>query len=91
MKEVLGGARSQASAQQATTSGGKSFRESIGGKGDINQFTDLSNPQTETARKSTAEEDERARKLLGMFGWINASRAVLMAAGGAVGLFVALQ
>ena len=91
MNERLGGARSQASAQQATRTGGRTFAESIDGKDDISQFTDLSDPQTTTARKASAEEERRVQELLGTFGWLNAGRALLMGAGGVVGLFIALQ
>ncbi|KAK5136309.1 hypothetical protein LTR08_003682 [Meristemomyces frigidus] len=89
LTEDLGGARSQASAEYSNQ-GGKTAMESISGKGDISEFTDLSNPQTETARPSTAGEDARARELLATFGWMNAARSVLMLVGGIVGLGVAL-
>ena len=90
INERLGGARSQASAKQATRTGDKTFDESIAGKDDISQFTDLSNPQTETARKSSTEDDKRVRELLGTFGLLNAGRAAVMIGGGVVGLLSAL-
>ncbi|KAL1304368.1 hypothetical protein AAFC00_003371 [Neodothiora populina] len=56
-----------------------------------NQITDLSGPQSKTRDDSTAREDERARELLGKFGRMNMGRAVLIGAGGVVGLCTALM
>ncbi|KAK5946638.1 hypothetical protein PMZ80_000781 [Knufia obscura] len=91
MNEERGSARSEKSAKQGATSGGaRSAEESVEGKGQASQFTDLSGPQGKAEKSSTQAEDEEVRELLGKFGRMNAGRAVLMAAGGIVGLATAL-
>ena len=92
MNEDKGGARSQASADQRQEgmSGGRSAEDSVNGKGQAPQFTDLSGPQAKTDRDSSAEEDEKVRQLLTKFARLNLVRACLMIAGGLVGLLTAL-
>jgi Domain of unknown function (DUF1772) len=91
MNEERGGARSEKSAAQANTQAGdRSADDSVAGKGEAAEFKDLSVPQTKTKENTTQAEDEEVRELLGKFGRLNAVRAVLMAAGGMVGLTTAL-
>jgi len=88
--EDLGGARSEKSANEGGMKGGKTAEESVEGKGGVNEFTDLSGPLGKTEREGTEEEERQVKELLGKFGWMNASRAALIGAGGLVGLFTAL-
>ncbi|KAH7308809.1 hypothetical protein BKA65DRAFT_174381 [Rhexocercosporidium sp. MPI-PUGE-AT-0058] len=88
--EDLGGARSEKSANEGGMKGGKTAEESVEGKGDVNEFTDLSGPLGKTEREGTEEEERQVKELLGKFGCMNASRAALIGAGGLVGLFTAL-
>lgn len=91
MNEKKGGARSEKSAQEGQYSAGqRNADDSVSGKGDPNQYTDLSGPQSNTPRESTAKEDEEVREMLGKFGRQNAVRAVLGGVGGIVGLVAAL-
>ncbi|KAG7407597.1 hypothetical protein Forpe1208_v013420 [Fusarium oxysporum f. sp. rapae] len=86
----LGGARSEkASKDDASTD--RSSWESVKGTGEGFEFTDLSGPQEQTERESTAEEDEKVRNLLERFRWLNLVRAVLIGAGGVVGLYAAIN
>ena len=88
LNEELGGARSQRN--DGAGAGQRSALESVDGKGQVNQFRDVSGPQGKTGRDSTKAEDEEVRELLGTFGRLNGLRALLMAAGGVVGLATAL-
>lgn len=90
--EDLGGSQSAASAAFREKIGAKprTADESVNGKQDVSQWTDLSDPQGRTERESTAEEDEEVRGLLTKFERLNYVRAVLMGAGGVVGLVAAL-
>jgi hypothetical protein len=90
--EEMGGSRSAASAQYREEKGSqtRSAEESTDSKDDVSQWTDLSGPQGKTAQDSTKSDDEEVRKLLDKFGKLNAVRAVLMGAGGMVGLMAAL-
>jgi hypothetical protein len=92
MNERLGGAHSAQSARYREAIGAKprSAEESVNGKEDVSQWTDLSGPQEKTGREATAEEEERVRELLGRFGRLNYVRAGLMGVGGVVGLVAAL-
>lgn len=90
--EKKGGARSQRSAKQGQyMAGERNADDSISGKGEPNQFTDLSGPQSKTGFESTAEEDERVRAMISKFGYQNAVRAILGGVGGVVGLITALS
>ncbi|CAG7555222.1 unnamed protein product [Fusarium equiseti] len=83
----LGGARSK------KAGGGKTDRsalDSVLGSGEGDEFTDLSGPQERTKDESSQEEDEKVRELLEKFRWLNLVRAVLIGAGGVVGLYAAL-
>lgn len=64
--------------------------DSVNGKGEANQWTDLSGPQEETPMKSSSAEDEKVREMLGVFGRQNMVRAVFMGLGGVVGLLASL-
>ncbi|RBR19022.1 hypothetical protein FVER53590_10122 [Fusarium verticillioides] len=86
----LGGTRSEKAAEQ-DTSLDRSAWESVKGTGQGFEFTDLSGPQEQTERDSTAEEDEKVRSLLERFRWLNLVRAVLIGAGGVVGLYAAIS
>ncbi|KAG9496611.1 hypothetical protein J7337_011387 [Fusarium musae] len=86
----LGGTRSKKAAEQ-DMSLDRSAWESVKGTGEGFEFTDLSGPQEQTERDSTAEEDEKVRSLLERFRWLNLVRAVLIGAGGIVGLYAAIS
>lgn len=97
MNADKGGSRSERSAGVLTASGTSAGREgartaadSVDGKGEANQWADLSGPQGKTPRGSTAKEDGKAREMLGVFAQQNWVRAVLMACGGVVGILTAL-
>lgn len=87
--EDRGGARSAQSAKMGAT-GGHTAEESVDGKDDINQLTDLSGPQEKTKGKPTREEDDEVQDLIARFSRLNGVRAVLMGLGGFVGLIGAL-
>lgn len=92
MNEELGGSRSAESARQnKTKAGDRSAEDSVYSKGEASEFTDLSGPQTKTKQDSSKEQDEEVRQLLGKFAAMNAVRAVLIGAGGIVGLWTALM
>ncbi len=59
-------------------------------KGGLDQFTDLSGPQAETDKGTSSEDDRKVKELLGNFGQLNAVRAILLGAGGILGLWTAL-
>ncbi|EXK29771.1 hypothetical protein FOXG_11715 [Fusarium oxysporum f. sp. lycopersici 4287] len=84
----LGGTRSE-KASEYDTSTGRSAWESVKGTDEGFEFADLSGPQEQTERESTVEEDEKVRELLERFRWLNLVRAVLIGAGGVVGLYAA--
>ncbi|KAH7409657.1 hypothetical protein BKA64DRAFT_774602 [Cadophora sp. MPI-SDFR-AT-0126] len=91
--EELGGERSEKSAREGEGKGklgGRSARDSVEGKGDINEFGDLSGPQERTERGGTAEDERVVRELLEKFKWLNLCRAVLIGCGGVVGLVTAI-
>ncbi|KAF5675775.1 hypothetical protein FHETE_2378 [Fusarium heterosporum] len=88
----LGGTRSKNAAQDHTSvSTGRSALESVKGTGEGVEFTDLSGPQERTSRDSTAEEDDQVQELLEKFRWLNLVRAVLIGAGGLVGLYSSMR
>ncbi|KAF9875013.1 hypothetical protein CkaCkLH20_07707 [Colletotrichum karsti] len=93
--EEKGGSRSVDSAkglkkQGRFKPGQRSALDSVNGEGEVSQWTDLSGPQEQTPLPSTPEDDEMVREMLTTFGWQNMTRAVLMAAGGVVGIVTAL-
>ncbi|KAK8856698.1 hypothetical protein PGQ11_012610 [Apiospora arundinis] len=93
--EELGGSRSaQAAAANARSAaykpGQRSAADSVAGKGEGSQFTDLSGPQEKTPLGSSEAEDEEVRQLLGKFAKMNAVRAAFCMVGGAIGLLTAL-
>ena len=97
MNEERGGKRSASSAGSANarsssphSSQKRSAEDSVAGKGEGDEFTDLSGPQPRTERETTKEDDERVRELLGRFGVLNGVRGVLIGVGGVVGLVTAL-
>ena len=87
LNEKLGGARSK----KAADAGGsrKSAEESVSGKDQPYQFTDLSDPQEKTPDESH-EHDDEVKMLLSKFGRLNMIRAVLMGTGGIIGLVTVL-
>jgi hypothetical protein len=89
VNEAKGGSRSQAS-KAAGASQGMSAEESVDGKEQVGQFTDLSGPMEKTKEASSKAEDEEVRALLAKFGKLNAVRAILLASGGIVGLVAGL-
>ena len=89
LNERKGGARSSRSAELGDE-GGRSAEESVDGKGQVSQWSDLSGPQGRTKADSTKAEDEEVRKLLERFGRMNAVRGLLLGLGGVVGLAVGL-
>ncbi|KAI1024604.1 hypothetical protein LB503_007175 [Fusarium chuoi] len=86
----LGGARSEKAAE-GSASTGRSAWESVKGTDEGFEFADLSGPQEQTERESTAEEDKKVYELLERFRWLNLVRAVLIGAGGVVGLYAAIN
>ena len=91
MNEEKGGARSERSAkEEGEAIGGRKAEDSVAGKGQPSQWTDLSGPQGKTEHSATKEEDEKVWDLLQKFGQLNTVRAVLLGAGGVVGLATAL-
>ena len=90
MNEKKGGSRSESSARESAGKATRSAMESVDGKGQANQFRDLSGPQQKTDKKTTNEDDREVKELLGNFGLLNGMRAVLMLVGGVVGLVTAL-
>ncbi|KAL2069321.1 hypothetical protein VTL71DRAFT_15659 [Oculimacula yallundae] len=91
INENLGGARSSKSAKEGRKGEeGGSAEDSVEGKGDVNEFTDLSGPQGKTDREGSEADERRAKELLGKFKWLNSVRGYLIGAGGVVGLLSAL-
>ncbi|RKL45727.1 hypothetical protein BFJ72_g3272 [Fusarium proliferatum] len=86
----LGGARSEKAAE-GSASTDRSAWESVKGTDEGFEFADLSGPQEQTGRDSTAEEDRKVHELLQRFRWLNLVRAVLIGAGGVVGLYAAIN
>ena len=92
LNENKGGARSEKSAQKGQyRAGERSAYDSVSGKGDPNQFTDLSGPQAKTEKSSTNEEDVEVQERIRKFGRQNGVRAVLCGFGGIIGLVAALS
>lgn len=89
LNERKGGTRS-AQLAKLGDQGGRSAEDSVDGKGQVSQWSDLSGPQEKTGKESTREEDEEVRGLLEKFGRLNALRGVLLGIGGIVGLSVGL-
>jgi hypothetical protein len=89
LNEQKGGARSSRSAELGDE-GGRSAEESVDGKGQVSQWSDLSGPQGSTKADSTKAVDEEVKALLEKFGRLNAVRGVLLGLGGVVGLAVGL-
>lgn len=87
--EDKGGARSARSAESGVT-GGRTAEESVKGKDDINELTDLSDPQEKTKESSIRKEDMEVQELITRFSRLNSVRAFLMGLGGFVGLVGAL-
>ena len=90
MNEEKGGSRSESSARESVGKPTRTAMESVDGKGQANQFRDLSGPQQRTDKKTTNEDDREVKDLLAKFGMLNGARGVLMLAGGVVGLVTAL-
>jgi hypothetical protein len=96
MNADKGGARSSASAAAAQSNGQnykageRSATDSVNGKGEGREFTDLSGPQSRTVDNTSGAEDEKVRELLTKFSRLNMLRAVLLGAGGILGLVTAL-
>ncbi|KAK7955167.1 hypothetical protein PG988_015861 [Apiospora saccharicola] len=89
--EEQGGSRSaQAAKDGRYKPGQRSAADSIAGKGEGRQFTDLSGPQEKTPLGSSKAEEEEVRGLLGKFAKLNAVRAACCMVGGVIGLFTAL-
>lgn len=99
MNEEKGGTRSEKNAAEksgkgqkeggATENKDKAF-SSISGEGQVSEFSDSSGPQGKAGSETTAEDDEKVGKLLATFGTMNMARAILIGAGGIVGLLTAL-
>lgn len=96
MNSDKGGTRSRDSAAAAQsrgrdrTAGGRSAEDSVNGKGEGMEFTDLSGPQRRTVGETSEAEDEKVGELLGKFSRLNMLRAVLLGAGGILGLVTSL-
>jgi hypothetical protein len=89
LNERKGGARSSRSAELGDR-GGRSAEESVSGKGQVSQWSDLSGPQGRTKTDLTKAEDGEVKALLERFGRLNAVRGVLLGLGGVVGLVIGL-
>lgn len=83
-------ARNQLSSNNNTGGRSRTAADSVRGEGEGDEFTDLSGPQEKTRENATREEDDEVRERLAVFGRQNVIRALLMAAGGIVGLLTAL-
>ena len=89
MNMKKGGARSEKSARSEQHRSGKALDSSLG-KGEAAEFSDLGGPPAKTEDTSSDEDDEKVKELLDRFGKLNFVRAVLIGAGGVVGLWTAL-
>ncbi|CZR67783.1 uncharacterized protein PAC_17682 [Phialocephala subalpina] len=89
INEKRDGKRSERSARDGREGKGTAT-SSVNGEGEGAEFTDLSGPQERTEKEITAEDNERVNRLLEKFEGLNATRAVLIGAGGLVGLVTAL-
>ncbi|KAF2159484.1 hypothetical protein M409DRAFT_60828 [Zasmidium cellare ATCC 36951] len=93
--EEKGGARSANSArtmrEQGYRPGDRSAEDSVYSKGEGNEFTDLSGPQSKTESSSGEAEDRKVWEMLDKFGRQNLLRAVGLGLGGVVGLVTALS
>ncbi|RGP74769.1 hypothetical protein FSPOR_1348 [Fusarium sporotrichioides] len=87
----LGGARSEKAAAEGDASTDRSAFDSVKGSGEGVEFTDLSGPQERAKRDSNREQDKKVHNLLEKFRWLNLVRAILIGAGGVVGLYAALS
>jgi hypothetical protein len=92
MNESKGGSRSANSAKAGKSyiPGERSAEDSVAGKGESDQFRDLSGPLTQTPEETNEADDKKVRQLLSKFGKLNMLRAVMIGLGGVVGLFTAL-
>jgi hypothetical protein len=90
--EELGGSHSAKSADYREGIGARprTADESVNGKEDVSQWSDLSDPQEKTRRDTTEQQDEEVKGLLTKFEKLNYVRAALIGAGGIVGLMTAL-
>ncbi|KAL8724610.1 MAG: hypothetical protein Q9166_007850 [cf. Caloplaca sp. 2 TL-2023] len=97
--EEKGGTRSEKNAVESegkgkTQGGGSGNKDkahaSISGEGQVSEFSDLSKPQGKVDNETTEEDDEKVGDLLAKFGTMNMARAMLIGAGGIVGLLTAL-
>ncbi|KAH9908978.1 hypothetical protein F4778DRAFT_714796 [Xylariomycetidae sp. FL2044] len=94
--EEKGGSRSERAARAVAARGTyrpgqRSAEDSVNGKGEgLSQFADLSGPQGQTPIQTSRDEDEEVVALLDRFGKLNMVRAVLIGAGGILGLWTAL-
>ena len=86
LNEKLGGARSQKAADEGVVSD-KSAQESVSGKGQPHEFTDLSDPQEKAPKEG---HDDEVKMLLSKFSRLNMIRAFLMGTGGIIGLATVL-
>ncbi|EME47342.1 hypothetical protein DOTSEDRAFT_69315 [Dothistroma septosporum NZE10] len=92
--EDLGGSRSVNSAaekqRQGVKAGQYSAEDSVNSKQPQNELRDLSGPMEKTEKDSSEFDDKEVKERLATFGQQNMVRAVLLGAGGIVGLFAAL-
>ncbi|KAJ4366050.1 hypothetical protein N0V95_000276 [Ascochyta clinopodiicola] len=90
--EQLGGSHSKESAEyrRSINAQPRNAEESVNGKDDISQWSDVSDPQEKTARDSSKQQDEEVQALLTKFERLNYVRAALIGIGGIVGLVGAL-
>ena len=96
MAEAKGGVRSEKSSKEKDVdamkenASGDLAVDSVNSKGLPSQWTDLSGPQVKTEESSTEEDERKAQELLANFGRMNMVRALLLGAGGVIGLMTAL-
>ena len=93
--EDLGGSRSVNSAaekrQQGVKAGQYSAEDSVNSKKLWDELRDLSGPMEKTEKDSSEADDKEVKERLATFGQQNLVRAILLGAGGIVGLVAALS
>ncbi|KAH8203159.1 hypothetical protein TruAng_002680 [Truncatella angustata] len=92
LNEAKGGSRSAEGheASKRYPSGRRSAADSVAGRGEGAEFTDLSGPLTKTPSDTSDAEDAEVRRLLSKFEKLNLVRAFVIGLGGVVGLVTAL-
>ncbi|KAF2674737.1 hypothetical protein BT63DRAFT_474461 [Microthyrium microscopicum] len=93
LNEKYGGARSEQSAKarnEQSQPSDRSALDSVNGKDEAAEFTDISGPQSQTNQNVSAKDEKEVQELLSRFSALNLTRAGLIGAGGLMGLLVTL-